>query len=126
MSDTEYLQEHGISHTSVSRSQQVCRAQTMASLLRSALLGRTFQRAREKIAIEQGQDNAPQLPNVSQTELDQVLPTSFCRANTEKLSNEQLVNFMKRYPPALWKDREGSEKQLCIRLLPYPPTILYY
>lgn len=54
----------------------------------------------------------PQLPNVSQAELDEVMPASFSRANTEKLSNEQLVNFMKRYPPALWKDREGSEKLL--------------
>jgi len=65
-----------------------------------------------KPALAQREQQAPQLPNVSQAELDQVLPASFSRANTEKLSNEQLVNFMKRYPPALWKNREGSEKLL--------------
>lgn len=55
---------------------------------------------------------SPAPPAVSQAELDQVLPAAFTRANTEKLSNEQLVNFMKRYPPALWKDRPGSAKLL--------------
>ncbi len=65
-----------------------------------------------KVATQQNSERTPQLPNVSQAELDKVMPASFSRANTTKLSNEQLVNFMKRYPPSLWKDRQGSENLL--------------
>lgn len=51
-------------------------------------------------------------PKVSQAEVDKMAPAAFKRADTEKIPDESLIGFMKKYPPALWKDKAGSAKLL--------------
>jgi hypothetical protein len=37
---------------------------------------------------------------------------AFIKADAETIPREQLVTFMKKYPPALWKDKPGADKLL--------------
>jgi len=37
---------------------------------------------------------------------------AFPKADAEKVPDELLVGFMKKYPPALWKDKPGSARLL--------------
>jgi poly(3-hydroxybutyrate) depolymerase len=50
--------------------------------------------------------------NTSQAEVDKMAPAAFKRADTEKVPDDLLIGFMKKYPPALWKDKPGSAKLL--------------
>ncbi len=55
----------------------------------------------------------PAVPNkVNQAEVDKMVPAAFKRADTEKIPDDALIVFMKKYPPALWKDKPGSAKLL--------------
>lgn len=55
----------------------------------------------------------PAAPNKpSQAEVDKMVPAAFKKADTEKIPDDALIVFMKKYPPALWKDKPGSEKLL--------------
>jgi poly(3-hydroxybutyrate) depolymerase len=51
-------------------------------------------------------------PAVNEAELDKMALAAFAKADTEKVSDELLVGFMKKYPPALWKNKPGSAKLL--------------
>ncbi len=51
-------------------------------------------------------------PAVDDAELDKTLQAAFKKADVEKVPDDLLVGFMKKYPPAIWKDRPGSEKLL--------------
>ncbi|MES2982874.1 MAG: hypothetical protein V4727_11220 [Verrucomicrobiota bacterium] len=50
--------------------------------------------------------------NVSQAEVDKMVPAAFKKADTEKIPDDLLIGFMKKYPPAMWKDKPGSAKLL--------------
>jgi predicted esterase len=52
----------------------------------------------------------PTSPKVTQAELDKVVPAAFKKADAKKIPNDSLIIFMKKYPPALWKDQPGSAK----------------
>jgi poly(3-hydroxybutyrate) depolymerase len=55
----------------------------------------------------------PAVPNkATQEEVDKMVPAAFKRADTEKIPDDALIVFMKKYPPALWKDKSGSAKLL--------------
>lgn len=45
-------------------------------------------------------------------EVEKMALAAFKRADTENVPDELLVNFMKKYPPVLWKDKPGSAKLL--------------
>jgi hypothetical protein len=62
------------------------------------------------IAKSVQQQQAP--PVVSEAELDGIVRAAFRKADAETVSDPQLVGFMKKYPPVLWKDKPGSEKLL--------------
>ncbi len=49
---------------------------------------------------------------VNRADVDKIIAAAFKKADTEKISNELLIGFMKKYPPALWKDKPGAEKLL--------------
>lgn len=51
-------------------------------------------------------------PAVNEAELDKMVQAAFARADSEKVPDELLVGFMKKYPPTLWKDKPGSAKLL--------------
>lgn len=51
-------------------------------------------------------------PAINDAELDKVVQAAFKKADTEKVPDDLLVGFMKKYPPALWKDKPGSAKLL--------------
>lgn len=50
--------------------------------------------------------------NVSQAEVDKMVPAAFKKADAEKIPDDLLIGFMKKYPPATWKDKPGSAKLL--------------
>ncbi len=50
--------------------------------------------------------------NVTQAEVDKMVPVAFKKADTEKIPDDLLIGFMKKYPPAMWKDKPGSAKLL--------------
>ena len=50
--------------------------------------------------------------SVDPAEVDKMAQAAFKRADVEKVPDELLVGFMKKYPPALWKDKPGSAKLL--------------
>jgi len=54
----------------------------------------------------------PAKPAISDAELDKIVQAAFKKADAEKVSDELLVSFMKKYPPVLWKEKPGSEKLL--------------
>lgn len=55
----------------------------------------------------------PAISNITpQAEVDKMAPAAFKRADTEKVPDDLLIGFMKKYPPALWKDKPGSAKLL--------------
>jgi predicted esterase len=58
----------------------------------------------------------PQNPSreisVNSEELDKMSLAAFAKADTEEIPRENLITFMRKYPPALWKDKPGSEKLL--------------
>jgi poly(3-hydroxybutyrate) depolymerase len=55
----------------------------------------------------------PAVPDTAtQAEIDKMAPAAFKRADTEKIPDDALIVFMKKYPPALWKDKPGSAKLL--------------
>ncbi len=54
----------------------------------------------------------PAKPAIDDAELDKVVQAAFKKADTEKVPDDLLVGFMKKYPPALWKDKPGSAKLL--------------
>ena len=41
-----------------------------------------------------------------------MVPAAFKKADTEKIPDDALIVFMKKYPPAFWKDKPGSAKLL--------------
>ena len=45
-------------------------------------------------------------------EVEKMALAAFKRADAEKIPDDLLVGFMKKYPPALWKDKPGSAKLL--------------
>lgn len=49
---------------------------------------------------------------VTQAEVDKMVPAAFKKADSEKIPDDSLIVFMKKYPPAMWKDKPGSEKLL--------------
>lgn len=55
---------------------------------------------------------SPAKPAINEAELEKMVQAAFKKANTEKVSDDLLVGFMKKYPPILWKDKPGSEKLL--------------
>ena len=44
--------------------------------------------------------------------MDKIAQAAFKKADAEKVPDDLLVGFMKKYPPVLWKDKPGSEKLL--------------
>lgn len=57
-----------------------------------------------------------QIPSSSSTvdeaTLDTMARAAFAKADAAEIPSEQLIGFMKRYPPAGWKDKPGSERLL--------------
>lgn len=51
-------------------------------------------------------------PPVDDATLDQMAQAAFAKADAAEIPKEQLIGFMKRYPPILWKDKPGSGKLL--------------
>jgi hypothetical protein len=51
-------------------------------------------------------------PAVNEAELDKMAQAAFTRADSERVPDELLVGFMKKYPPSLWKNKAGSTKLL--------------
>ena len=51
-------------------------------------------------------------PAVDESELERMVLAAFKRADVEIIPDELLVGFMKKYPPALWKEKPGSGKLL--------------
>lgn len=51
----------------------------------------------------------PVLHSVSKVEVDKVIASALKKADTEKIPDDLLISFMKKYPPAMWKDKPGSE-----------------
>lgn len=49
-------------------------------------------------------------PDPMIAELEKVMPAAFARADKEEIPQDGLLTFMRKYPPALWKDKSGSEK----------------
>lgn len=56
--------------------------------------------------------STPAKPAISEAELDKIVQAAFKKADAEKVPDDLLVGFMKKYPPVLWKDKPGSEKLL--------------
>jgi predicted esterase len=55
----------------------------------------------------------PALSNsISQAEVDKMVPAAFKKADTERIPDDLLIGFMKKYPPVMWRDKPGSEKLL--------------
>jgi len=55
----------------------------------------------------------PSVSNIgSQAEIDKVISSAFKKADAEKIPDDLLIGFMKKYPPSMWKDKPGSEKLL--------------
>lgn len=52
------------------------------------------------------------LSNVRPADVDKMALAAFKKADTEKVPDELLVGFMKKYPPVSWKDKPGSTKLL--------------
>jgi predicted esterase len=55
---------------------------------------------------------APPAPDPKIAELEKVMPAAFARADKEEIPSDKLLAFMRKYPPALWKDKPGAEKLL--------------
>lgn len=86
------------------------------------------QSATEEVAISdqwKNLDNIPKKGNSAKTtakpqpsdkvdpaELDKMALAAFKKADAEKVPDDLLVGFMKKYPPVLWKDKPGSAKLL--------------
>lgn len=51
-------------------------------------------------------------PIVDEAALDKIARAAFSKADAETIPREQLVNFMKKHPPALWKEKPGAAKLL--------------
>lgn len=73
------------------------------------------QSATQEVTISEAWKNIEPLrkaapaPDPKIAELQKVMPAAFSRANKEEIPHAQLLTFMRKYPPALWKDRPGSE-----------------
>ncbi len=52
------------------------------------------------------------IPYVDPAKLAKITDAAFAKASEEEIPNDKLVAFMGRYPPVLWKDRDGAEKLL--------------
>lgn len=50
--------------------------------------------------------------NANSAELDKMVLAAFKKADAEKVPDDSLIVFMKKYPPVLWKDKPGSAKLL--------------
>lgn len=61
---------------------------------------------------ERSSSNGIRAPYVDPNELARMTKAAFARADQEEISNAQLINFMTRYPPSLWKEQKGSEQLL--------------
>jgi predicted esterase len=51
-------------------------------------------------------------PSVNAAEVDKMALAAFKRADSEQVPDELLIGFMKKYPPASWKEKPGSAKLL--------------
>ena len=51
-------------------------------------------------------------PAVDEATLDKMARAAFAKADAAQIPREQLIGFMKKYPPSLWKDKPGSAKLL--------------
>ncbi len=54
----------------------------------------------------------PNVPSVNEAEVDKMAQAAFKKVDTEKIPDEQIIGFMKKYPPVLWKEKPGSAKLL--------------
>lgn len=52
------------------------------------------------------------LPIADAVTLDKIARAAFAKADAETIPREQLVTFMKKYPPAVWKEKPGAAKLL--------------
>lgn len=52
----------------------------------------------------------PNTPSINIAELDKIFLAAFKKADSEKVPDKLLIGFMKKYPPALWKEKPGSTK----------------
>ena len=74
--------------------------------------------ATQEVAISDAWKNIDHLrkpapaADTKMAELEKVLPAAFARADKEEIPHDGLLTFMRKYPPALWKDEPGSEKLL--------------
>ena len=51
-------------------------------------------------------------PAVDEATLDKMARAAFAKADAAEIPREQLIGFMKKYPPILWKEKPGSSKLL--------------
>lgn len=54
----------------------------------------------------------PSSNQLAEAEIDKMAQAAFKRADAENVPDDLLIGFMKKYPPALWKDKPGSTKLL--------------
>jgi len=54
----------------------------------------------------------PPRPYVDPAQLARMTKAAFAQADANEIPNNKLVSFMEKYPPVLWKDKEGSAKLL--------------
>ena len=55
---------------------------------------------------------APRGTSINQAELDKTLRAAFAKADSETIPDDKLIIFMRKYPPAIWKDKPGAAKLL--------------
>lgn len=51
-------------------------------------------------------------PDPKSAGLEKLISAAFARADKEEIPHDKLLAFMRKYPPALWKDKPGAEKLL--------------
>lgn len=62
--------------------------------------------------VHRATDKPAQAAAVDEATLDKMARAAIAKADAGQIPREQLVGFMKRYPPVLWKDKPGADNLL--------------